>query len=247
MDLNLNGRTAIVCGASSGLGLATSEALKAEGANVVMFARRRDLLEQEAERIGATAVHGDSTNSSDLANLVEQTVQAFGGLDILVLNSGGPKWGPAAEVTAKELEVAVRLVLAPAVTMVGLALPHLRRSLSARVVVFTSASAKAPIANLALSNMTRPALTGWAKTLSRELGPEGITVNCVAPGYIFTSRLQGAYPDGPPVEHVADIPLGRWGTPDEFADVVCFLASDRARYVNGVTLSVDGGLTPGLY
>lgn len=95
--------------------------------------------------------------------------------------------------------------------------------------------------------MTRPALTGWAKTLSRELGPEGITVNCVAPGYIFTSRLQGAYPDGPPVEHVADIPLGRWGTPDEFADVVCFLASDRARYVNGVTLSVDGGLTPGLY
>jgi 3-oxoacyl-[acyl-carrier protein] reductase len=106
----------------------------------------------------------------------------------------------------------------------------------------TSVAAKEPTDHLALSNMLRPGLTGWLKTLAHELGPQGITVNCVAPGRIDTDRLAHLYPDGPTDEQLAEIPLRRWGTPREFGDVVCFLASDRARYVTGQTLVVDGGL-----
>ena len=111
-----------------------------------------------------------------------------------------------------------------------------------RIVGITSLAAKEPTAHLALSNAIRPGLTGWLKTLANELGPQGITVNCVAPGRIATARLEELYPQGPTEAALAEIPLGRWGTPEEFGDVVCFLASDRARYVTGQTLVVDGGL-----
>jgi 3-oxoacyl-[acyl-carrier protein] reductase len=109
-------------------------------------------------------------------------------------------------------------------------------------VAVTSLAAQEPTTHLALSNTFRPALSGWLKTLSREVGPQGITVNCVAPGRIATARLEELYPQGPTEAALAEIPLGRWGTPEEFGDVVCFLASDRARYVTGQTLVVDGGL-----
>src|SRR5207253_9186809 len=242
MDLGLKGRTAIVTGASSGLGLATAEALAAEGANVTMFARRRDVLQREADRIGALAVRGDVTNPRDLEAAVRQTVAAFGGVDILVWNSGGPPPGPAVGITAESLEEAVELLFFPPLRLVDLCLPYLVQSAGGRILVFTSVAAKEPTDHLALSNAVRPGVHGWAKTLSRELGPRGITVNCVAPGRIETPRLGQLYPDGPTPEQTADIPLGRWGTPREFGDVVCFLASDRARYVSGVTLPVDGGL-----
>jgi 3-oxoacyl-[acyl-carrier protein] reductase len=182
MDLGLRGRTAIVCGASSGLGLATAEALADEGANVAMFARRRDELEREAERIGALAVRGDVTSAPDLERLVERAVQAFGGIDIVVWNSGGPPATKASELTAEQLENAFELLLVPAVRLVQLTLPHLRKSEAGRVVCITSSAVKEPTAHLALSNTIRPGLTGWAKTLARELGPDGVTVNCVAPG-----------------------------------------------------------------
>ena len=112
--------------------------------------------------------------------------------------------------------------------------------------MLTSSAVKEPTENLALSNAVRPGVTGWAKSLARELGPRGITVNCVAPGRIETARLAQLYPEGPTEADLKAIPLGRWGTPQEFGDVVCFLASERGRYVNGVTLSVDGGLHRGL-
>jgi 3-oxoacyl-[acyl-carrier protein] reductase len=242
VDLGLKGRTAIVCGASSGLGLATAAALAEEAANVTMFARRRDLLEREAERVGALAVRGDVTNPRDLQNVVDRTVEAFGGIDILVWNGGGPPPGPATAVTPESLEHAVELLFAPAVRLVQLSLPHLDKSDAGRILVITSSTVKEPTDNLALSNAIRPGLTGWAKSLARELGPRGITVNCIAPGRIDTARLAELYPQGPSEEDVSAIPLGRWGTPREFGDVVCFLASERARYVNGVTLAVDGGL-----
>jgi 3-oxoacyl-[acyl-carrier protein] reductase len=246
MDLGLKGRTAIVCGASSGIGLATAESLTGEGANVTMFARRREVLEREADRIGALAVRGDVTNPRDLEAVVQRTVDAFGGIDILVWNSGGPPPGGAVGMSVDALEETVDLLLLPAVRLADLCLPHLVQSPAGRILVFTSIAVKEPAPNLALTNAVRPGVTGWAKSLSRELGPHGITVNCIAPGRIETARLGQLYPEGPTEADLQGIPLGRWGTPQEFGDVACFLASDRARYVSGTTILVDGGLARGL-
>jgi 3-oxoacyl-[acyl-carrier protein] reductase len=247
MDLGLQGRTAIVCGASSGIGLAVAEALAEEGANVAMFARRGDTLEQEAERLGALAVPGDATSARDLERLVEQTVGAFHGVDVLVWNGGGPPPGPAEHLTVEAVEDAVKLLLLPPVLLMRLCQPYLERGGAGRVIAITSIAAKEPTPNLGLSNILRPAVTGWAKSLSRELGAKGITVNCVAPGRIATARLEEVFPAGPTPEELRSIPAGRWGTPRELADVVCFLASDRARYVSGVTIPVDGGLDLSLF
>jgi 3-oxoacyl-[acyl-carrier protein] reductase len=247
VDLGLKGRTALVTGASSGLGLATAEALAAEGANVSMFARRRDLLEREADRIGALAVRGDVSIPKDLERAVETTVKAFGSIDVLVWNSGGPKPGPGTAVTPESLEQALEVLFLPAVRLLDLCLPHLEASEGGRIVAITSLAAKEPTDHLALSNAIRPGLTGWLKTLARELGPKGITVNCVAPGRIATARLDELYPSGPTEADLAEIPLRRWGEPREFGDVVCFLASDRARYVTGQTVVVDGGMQRSLF
>src|SRR5919201_6156358 len=241
MDLGLRGRTAIVCGASSGMGLAIAEGLAAEGANVAVFGRRRDLLEREAERLGALAVRGDVTVPADLERLVERTLEAFGGIDILVLNSGGPPPGPATAIDDDNAEAAFELVLLSVIRLTRLALPHLRRSKAGRIVAISSGAVKEPTANLGLSNALRPGVHGYLKSLANELGPDGITVNCVAPGRIDTARLAQLYPNGPTEEQLQSIPLRRWGQPSEFADVVCFLASDRASYVSGITIGVDGG------
>jgi len=247
MDLGLRGRTAIVCGASSGLGLAAAEALAEEGANVTMFARRREQLELDAGRIGALAVRGDVTNTADLERLVAKTLEAFGGIDVVVWNSGGPPAGKAADVSDEALERAFELLLAPAVRLVRACLPHLERSGAGRIIAITSLTVQEPTAHLALSNALRPGLVGWLKTLSREVGPKGVTVNCVAPGRIDTPRLTELYGEGgPPAEQLEQIPLGRLGTPREFGDVVCFLASARAAYVSGTTVLVDGGLSRAL-
>jgi 3-oxoacyl-[acyl-carrier protein] reductase len=247
VDLGLKGRTALVCGASSGLGLASAEALAAEGANVTMFARRRDVLEREADRVGALAVRGDVTLPQDLERAVAKTIEAFGALDVLVWNSGGPPAGTGTEVTPDTIEQAVELMLQPAVRLVHLALPQLTQSAGGRIIAITSLAAKEPTRRLALSNTLRPAVTGWLKTLADELGPSGITVNCIAPGRIATPRLAYLYPEGPTEEQLADIPLRRWGDPSEFGDVVCFVASERARYVTGQTIVVDGGLQRALF
>jgi 3-oxoacyl-[acyl-carrier protein] reductase len=246
MDLGLSGRTAIVCGASQGIGLAIAEAFAAEGMQVAMFARRRRVLEAEAERLGALAVQGDVTNPQDCERLVGLAVDAFGGVDVLVNNSGGPPRGTALEVDDESLEEAVALLLLSAVRMTTLCLPHLRRSPAGRVINIESSTVREPADNLALSNAVRPGVVGWAKTLARELGPDGITVNTIAPGRIDTERLAEVYPDGPTEKDLQPIPLRRLGRPEEIAAVVCFLASDAASYMTGTVIPVDGGLTRGL-
>jgi 3-oxoacyl-[acyl-carrier protein] reductase len=243
MDLGLSGRTAIVCGASSGIGLAIAESLSEEGANVAMFARRRDLLEREAERLGALAVQGDVRDPRALETLVKRTLAAFGGIDVLVNNGGGPPRGPARGLTAEAVEDAVALLLVSAIRLTELCLPHLERSPGGRVINIESSSVREPLDDLALSNAIRPGVVGWAKTLAREIGPSGITVNTIAPGRIDTERLREAFPSD---EQIARIALKRVGLPREVADVVCFLASDRAAYVTGTVVAVDGGLARGL-
>jgi 3-oxoacyl-[acyl-carrier protein] reductase len=243
MDLMLEGRTAIVCGASSGLGLAVATRLAGEGANVVAVARRRETLEPAAARIGAFPVVADLSDDNAAADVVSRTVERFGGLDILVWNTGGPRPGPALALDAESAQEAFSSLLLPLVRLTNAAVAHLRRSENGRIVALTTTTVKEPSSQVALSNVVRPGVTGYLKTLAGELAPDGVTVNCVAPGRILTSRAKELYPDGVPAAATDDIPMGRLGNPDELAAVACFLASPLASYVTGTTVPVDGGLT----
>ncbi len=242
MDLGLKGRTAIVCGASSGIGLAVAEALVAEGANVAMFARRRDVLQREADRLGALAVRGDVAVPADLERLIERTVAAFGGVDILVNNGGGPPPGPAAGVTEEQIESAIALLLQSAVRLTNLCLPYLEQSGRGRVVNLESMTIREPLDNMVLSNLVRAAVASWAKTLSREVAAKGITVNTVATGKIDTDRLRSLFPGASPADLAAGVPVGRIGRPSELAALVSFLASEQAGYITGTVIPVDGGV-----
>jgi 3-oxoacyl-[acyl-carrier protein] reductase len=246
MKLGLEGRTALVMGASSGLGLASARALREEDANVIMLARREALLREEAELIGATAVVGDVHQTADLERAVETAVRTYGGLDVLVLNGGGPPPGNAQDVSEESIQQSVSLLLKPVVAAVNAALPHLRASGQGRIISISSVSVREPVDGLALSNAVRPGVWGYLKTLSRELGSAGITVNLVAPGRIATARLAELFGGEPPPAAADGIPVGRLGQPEELGSVVCFLASARASYLNGVLIPVDGGLSRSL-
>src|SRR5688500_5525794 len=190
MDLGLKGRTAIVCGASAGIGLGIAESLADEGANVVMFARRRDVLDREADRLGALAVRGDVTNPADLQRVGERAAGGFGGSDVLVNNSGGPPRATAVELNDTLVEEAVELLLLSVVRLTTLCLPYLAKSGRGRVINVTSSTVREPVDNLALSNIVRPGVIGWAKSLAREVARQGITVNSIAPGRIDTARIR---------------------------------------------------------
>jgi 3-oxoacyl-[acyl-carrier protein] reductase len=247
MDLGLTGRTAIVCGASSGLGLAVAEALAQEGAHVVMLARRRNVLDAEARRIGGLPVAGDVRIPADLERAVRAAVEAYGSIDILVPNSGGPPPAVADEIDAKQVQDAVELLLLPVVSLVQLSLPHLLASDQGRIVLVSSLAVREPTPNLALTNAVRPGVVGYMKSLANELGPKGITVNSVGPGRIATARMRELYgPDGPPADEIAKIPARRLGEPRELGALVAFLCSSRASYVSGTHIPVDGGLYRGL-
>jgi 3-oxoacyl-[acyl-carrier protein] reductase len=258
MDLGLSGCVAIVSGSSSGMGRAAAMSLAREGCNVTLFARRQELLDQavaEIEGLGtgaaALAVAGDSTDPEALRAVVDGTLERFGRIDIVVNNTGGPPAGGFEDFDDEGWRKAWELTLMSTLRLTRLALPELRKSGRGRVVNITSSAVKEPNEGLLLSNVYRPGVTGWAKSLSQDEGPNGITVNSIAPGYIDTDRMKNIYAmgDDPAGDRARDegiIPARRFGDPGEIGDAVAFLCSTRASYISGITVLIDGGLAKGL-
>lgn len=265
MDLGLRGKTAIVAAASKGLGKGVARALAAEGANVVMFSRNPSAIEAAAKEVRASAPDGvrvvgltaDVTRLTDLERVVKTTIDTFDAISIVFNNAGGPKPGMFDSLTDEDWYAAVDLNLLSAIRLTRLCLPHMRHRRWGRVIISTSSSVKQPIPNLMLSNAVRSATTAWAKTLSDQVGPDGITVNCLAPGRIDTERIrqidedlaqrQGRTREEIEQQSLSAIPLRRYGRPEEFGAAAAFLASEPAGYITGVTLLVDGGLHRGTY
>jgi 3-oxoacyl-[acyl-carrier protein] reductase len=247
MDLGLAGRRALVTAASKGLGRACATTLIAEGARVFISSRSP---EAAAREIGATGfLAADIADESEPERIVRAAVEALGGLDIVVVNAGGPPPGTFQDVPVAAWDAAFELTLMSAVRLVHAALPSLKKSDQGRIVFISSISVRQPLPFLALSNSLRAAVTGLAKTLSLELAPGGITVNSVAPDAILTDRIRqlaGGNEEG--VRAMADrTPMGRLGTPEEFAAAVVFLCSRQAAYISGQTLGVDGGSLRGVH
>ena len=262
MDLGLEGKVALVTGASKGMGKACAMGLASEGVRVAVCARTEADLAAAADEIRqktkaeVLAVPADVTRLEEIRRAVTTTAEAFGGIAILVNNTGGPPPGGFDELSDAQWQSAFELTLLSSVRLIREVLPHMRARRWGRIVSIQSSSVKQPIDGLMLSNGIRPGVVGLSKTLSAELGKDNITINTVCPGRILTDRLRSlvairarqagkSYQEYLP-EATADIPLGRIGSPEELASVVVFLASERASYVNGVTVQVDGGLLRGL-
>jgi 3-oxoacyl-[acyl-carrier protein] reductase len=236
MDLGLAGKVALVTAASRGLGFASANALAEEGAQVAICARGADRLREAAEELGpdALAIQADVTEPDAPRRLVEATVERFGALHIVVANAGGPPKARAIEIDDDALRQALEENLLTSIRLVRESLPHLRSAAWGRICLITSSAVKQPIPDLAASNTARTGLWGWAKTASRELIDEGITVNLACPGLHRTARIEETGFEG------------RMGDPADFGKVVAFLCSEPAGFLSGVALQVDGAGTLGL-
>jgi 3-oxoacyl-[acyl-carrier protein] reductase len=265
LELGIIGKLAVVSAASKGLGKAVAAALAAEGVNILMFSRRKEAIEAAAHEISRSSGNGakvhalaaDVTDPGDLERVMEHARTEFGGVDILYSNAGGPKPGTFEQLAESDWDHAVQDCLLSAVRMTRQALPHMRQKRWGRIVSGTSFSVKQPAALLMLSNAVRSATTAWSKTLADEVGRDGITVNTIAPGLFDTDRVKGFEEnmrqrtgrsvDDIRAERLVPVALGRYGRPEELAAAVAFLASERASYITGVTLLVDGGLVRATY
>lgn len=257
MDYGIRGRRALVTGASAGLGWAAARALAGEGARVAIVSRSAERLGAAAERLRAATGTGVDTIAGDLARIgeparvVDEAVKRLGGLEIVVVNAGGPPSLEFEQAGEEEFARAIDLTFRSAERLLRAAVPHLQRAGWGRVVCITSIAAREPREGLLLSNVLRPAVHGLAKSLARRYAKDGITVNCVCPGYTDTERLtelaedggrrQGVSPDAIRDRWRANIPRGQLGKPEEVAAAIAFLCSEAASFVNGVSLAVDGG------
>lgn len=262
MDLGLQGKVAFVAGASGGLGFAIAKAFVAEGASVAICSRDHARIQAAAELLGENVlpIVCDVTDEVSVRRALTQTVVHFGALHILVTNAGGPPSGFIDDFTSDDWRQALELNLMSTINLCRHALPHLRKAAKndghARILMVTSISAKQPIPNLYLSNAARAGVQGFAKSLSEEVGVEGITVNTILPGHTKTERLNmlqeaTSAQTGKSLEDIAQSwadanAMKRLGEPDEFAAAVIFLASKQAAFITGIALPVDGGRSKGL-
>lgn len=262
MDLGLTGRVAIVAAASTGLGFAVAQELSREGADVAICARTATDLQSAASNIqrvsGREVFHRavDVTDAKAVAEFVAAVENRFGRVDICITNSGGPPSKLFEETGNDDWNAAIDQLLMSSVFLARETLPRMKKNKWGRLITITSYAVKQPVDGLLLSNSIRAAVTGLARTLANEYASHGITVNNVCPGYTRTDRLgdlakaisarTGAKPEEVFASWERQIPAGRIGTPEEFAAVVCFLASERASYVNGTSIAVDGGIVRSL-
>ncbi len=258
MDLGLRGKVALVAGASQGIGKAIAMGFAREGAKVGICARGEARLMETADEIrratggDVLALVADMTSSQDIQRFVSKSVERFGRLDIAVTNAGGPPPGEFMKFTDEDWENAFRLSFLSALRLTREAVPYMRNVGGGRIVNISSYAVKEPIPGLVLSNAIRSGVIGLAKTLSRELAKDKILINTVCPGRIDTERarkLNQARAERlkRPIEEInremeVEVPMGRYGTPDETADLVLFLASERASYITGTSILIDGGL-----
>lgn len=250
MELGLRGKRALVTGGSSGLGLSTARALAREGVTVTIAARNRDKLDAAASSIDdvtPTTTHALVADVSDVDavnSLVDDAKQLMGGIDILIANAGGPPPGTFSSTPFDAYTKALELNLLSTVALCQRVVPDMRAAKWGRVVAITSASVREPIDRLILSNTARAGLTGFLKTLAREVAADGVTVNSLQPGLHLTDRLTALYGDTSGLS--AAIPAGFLGDPDDFGSVAAFLCSIHTRFITGVALPLDGGALHGL-
>jgi 3-oxoacyl-[acyl-carrier protein] reductase len=248
MDLGLKNKVAFIAASSQGLGKAVAKELALEGAHVIINGRSEGPLSAAAKEIQVISkgkvlvVQGDLSDEGERNKVIETTLKAFGKIDILVTNSGGPPPGKFESFKKEDWDRAYELLLGSAVGLIQGFLPGMKDNNGGRIIAITSMAVKQPVPNLILSNSVRASVVGLLKTLSLELAPFNITVNNVMPGYTNTERLAKLINANPAFQNAIDqVPLKRMGTPEEFAAAVVFLASERASYITGVSLAVDGG------
>jgi 3-oxoacyl-[acyl-carrier protein] reductase len=246
MDLGIKGKVALVTGGSSGIGLAAAKSLAREGCDVCVSARNPERLADavvELQGFGGVvhAVLADVEDPEAAPRVVAEARDVLGPVDILVANAGGPPMGRFVDATLADWDVAVQRNLLGVVRLMYAVLPEMRSRGWGRIVTVTSRSVREALDDLALSNATRPGVAGIVRTLAREVGRDGVLVNNVLPGPIDTERLRAATPPERLARRGDEVPVGRIGQPGEVGDVVAFLASERASFVTGVSILVDGG------